>query len=743
MVLKSLAWEKKFVMLKRLRFLLTIGPFADIDAQTPDTVQVIETLFSLLLLGLVATGILTLLASSNPLTALILHALAALILVMLLMLLHRGYVLTTARVFVVSFWLMLTIINVGMGGINSPGISGYHALIVLAGILLGLRAALAVSASSIATLVLLHLASTQNLIAAAVPPVTSFSRTAVMMSITVLLTIGLLVTVRVVKDSVAQVNGKRSELENALNQLGQTTVSRDFVDNIVRSMSNLLIVLERDNTIRMVNQATCDILGYSETELVGSLFDNICEGYSLARIQNLATIDEEATSEHEITFRTRAGVLLPFAFTRSALRDGYGRVTGIVCIAQDITERKRMEQERETNAMRYRALFEQSYDGIVLLNTFGKPLAFNERASVLLGYSKEELRDLNYRDIFIAQPITEGHERNEETLWRVKAGVIPSTYERQLRRKDGSEFTAEVRLQMVQESDGSPMYIQCIIRDITARKLAEMEIARLYEIAQSQLRDLRELYTKVSGLERFQSLMMNLAKHDLRSTLASVEMHLKPITLQENRVLTADHMATLQDVFAMLARARHLLDELLTPNGIEVAPEATALDLSALTRQVVVQNAVYAVRKSQELATDISIQPVSVCGNKIQLLEAIFNLVENAIKYSPDEEYIQVRVRQENNEAILEVQDCGPGIPLHMHSEIFKPFVRVMTPQTEHISGTGMGLNLVQTIVARHNGRIIFRSIPGEGSLFGFALPLTENCADNDKGSAASNVASV
>lgn len=718
-------------MLKRLRFLLTIGPFADTDAQMPDTVQVIETLLNLLLLGLAATGVLTLLASSNPLTTLILHALAALILVMLLLLLRRGYVLTTARVFVVSFWLMLTIINLGMGGINSPGISGYHALIVLAGILLGLRAALAVSASSIAVLFLLHLASTQNLIAASVPPVTSLSRTTVMMSITVLLTIGLLVTVRVVKDSVAQVNEKRDELENALRQLGQTTVSRDFVDNILRSMSNLLIVLERDNTIRMVNQATCDILGYSETELVGSLFDNICEGYSLARIQNLATIDEEATSEHEITFRTRSNVLLPFAFTRSALRDGYGRVTGIVCIAQDITERKRMEQERETNAMRYRALFEQSYDGIVLLNTFGKPLAFNERASVLLGYSPEELRDLNYRDIFIAQPITEGQERNDETLWRVKAGVIPSTYERQLRRKDGSEFTAEVRLQMVQESDGSPMYIQCIMRDITARKLAEMEIARLYEIAQSQLRDLRELYTKVSGLERFQSLMMNLAKHDLRSTLASIEMHLKPITLQENRLLTADHMATLQDVFAMLARARHLLDELLTPNGIEVTPEDTALDLSALTRQVVVQNAVYAVRKSQELATDISVQPVSVCGNKIQLLEAIFNLVENAIKYSPDEEYIQVRVRQENNEAILEVQDCGPGIPLPMQNEIFKPFVRVMTPQTEHISGTGMGLNLVQTIVARHNGRIIFRSVPGEGSLFGFALPLAENCAKN------------
>src|SRR5690606_26259900 len=158
--------------------------------------------------------------------------------------------------------------------------------------------------------------------------------------------------------------------------------------------------------------------------------------------------------------------------------------------------------------------------------------------------------DLNYRDIFIAQPNLDRQERNEETLWRVKAGVIPNTYERQLRRKDGSEFTAEVRLQMVQEADGSPMYIQCIIRDITARKLAEMEIARLYVIAQGQRRDLRDLYAKVSSLERFQSLMMNLAKHDLRSTLASIEMHLKPIAMQENRTFTAEHAATLQDVFA-------------------------------------------------------------------------------------------------------------------------------------------------------------------------------------------------
>lgn len=722
-------------MLKRLRFLLTIGPFADADAQTPDTtVQVIETLLSLLLLGLAATGVLTLLTARNPLTAAVLHTLAALILGLLFLMLRRGYVLTTARTFLVSFWIMLTVINIGLGGINSPGISGYHALIVLAGVLLGVRAALLVSVSSITAVFLLHLAAVQNLIATPNPEIPSVSRTAVMMSITVLLTIGLLVAVRIVKDSVAQANEKRRELESALRQLGHTTVSRDFVDDVLRSMSNLLIVLERDNTIRLVNRATCKTLEYSETELVGKLFDIICDSHSLTRVQDLSTIESDAKTEHDIVFRTKSGKLKRFSFTRAALREANGTVSGIVFIAQDITERKRMEYERERDARRYKALFEQSYDGIVLLTEWGKPVDFNERASVLLGYSPEELEGLNYRDIFIAQSHGESYERSDETLWRVKAGIIPSTYERTLRRKDGSEFTAEVRLQMVKEADNSVMYIQCIMRDITARKLAELEIARLYDIAQGQLNDLRELYARVSGLDRFQTLMMNLARHDLRNALSRVEMQLKAVGIHENRAFTDEYATALQDVFATLAHARHLLDELLTPTGGEVIPENTMLDLSALARQVVVQNAVYAVKKSQELATDISTQPVSVCGNKIQLLEAIFNLVENAIKYSPNEEYIQVRVRQENNEAILEVQDCGPGIPPHMHSEIFKPFVRVITPQTEHISGTGMGLNLVQDIIDRHNGRIIFRSTVGEssGSLFGFALPLADadNCGD-------------
>ncbi|PJF22602.1 MAG: hypothetical protein CUN56_05195, partial [Phototrophicales bacterium] len=77
--------------------------------------------------------------------------------------------------------------------------------------------------------------------------------------------------------------------------------------------------------------------------------------------------------------------------------------------------------------------------------------------------------------------------------------------------------------------------------------------------------------------------------------------------------------------------------------------------------------------------------------------------------------------------AIFTVEDNGFGIPEAEQQNLFKPFYRVKTPETEHIKGTGLGLHLVKNMVERHNGQIIFRSTYGVGSTFGFKIPIAEH----------------
>src|SRR5690606_27634271 len=115
---------------------------------------------------------------------------------------------------------------------------------------------------------------------------------------------------------------------------------------------------------------------------------------------------------------------------------------------------------------------------------------------------------------------------------------------------------------------------------------------------------------------------------------------------------------------------------------------------------------------------------ILVQGDPTDLYEAISNLIGNAIKYTPQGGRVDVLLKKMDGWALLEIEDTGFGVPVDLQSNLFKPFYRAKTQETQHIDGTGLGLYLVKSIVERHGGKMRFRSIYGKGSVFGFQLPL-------------------
>ncbi|HVO71116.1 MAG TPA: ATP-binding protein [Aggregatilineaceae bacterium] len=117
-----------------------------------------------------------------------------------------------------------------------------------------------------------------------------------------------------------------------------------------------------------------------------------------------------------------------------------------------------------------------------------------------------------------------------------------------------------------------------------------------------------------------------------------------------------------------------------------------------------------------------------VRGDPVLLGHAIFNLIQNAIKYTPPGGQIMIRVYQKNYggkpKIAFEVQDNGVGIPLAQQEKLFEPFYRVQQAGIEDIPGKGLGLSVVRAAVEHHKGRVYVDSAPGEGSLFGFWVPV-------------------
>jgi len=106
------------------------------------------------------------------------------------------------------------------------------------------------------------------------------------------------------------------------------------------------------------------------------------------------------------------------------------------------------------------------------------------------------------------------------------------------------------------------------------------------------------------------------------------------------------------------------------------------------------------------------------------LSQALINLLNNAIKYSPEHKAITVGVRREQDRVLLSVSDRGMGIPRSEHRRIFEKFYRVETSLVHATKGSGLGLALVQHITEAHGGHVELRSTPGEGSTFTLSLPV-------------------
>lgn len=237
--------------------------------------------------------------------------------------------------------------------------------------------------------------------------------------------------------------------------------------------------------------------------------------------------------------------------------------------------------------------------------------------------------------------------------------------------------------------------------------------------------------TALHRLSQLKSQVIRIASHDLRNPLQLAGGFFQ-ILLEELPPLTKMQEDLAGRVLHHLNAMERLIDELLELERIEV-PEGRLrelVDMGQLVQQVVNEYRWQAEAKGLRLWTELSRGVSPVEGDRRMLCQAVGNLLDNAIKYTPEGGSITVRLWQEDGEVMLSVKDTGLGIPSEALPHIFEHFYRARQPGTEHISGTGLGLSLVQSIVHDHRGRVWAESegIPGKGSTFYIALPSAQSC---------------
>jgi two-component system CheB/CheR fusion protein len=352
-------------------------------------------------------------------------------------------------------------------------------------------------------------------------------------------------------------------------------------------------------------------------------------------------------------------------------------------------------QRHVADLARFRALLDVATDAIVVVELPAYEIVdANRAARALLGAAggRPEGRPLA---AFFSAPVW----RRLERLIR-PASESSRAPERHVVRV-GGRGGRELEIASREEAFGPNRYLVLDARDVTERRRAA--------------RALVEAKDDAERLGRAKSEFLSIASHELRTPLAALQLRLQ----QALRSGRADPRIE-QQLLGPVRRLSDLVDDLLEVSRLERGPfglDRARIDLRTVVAGVVEE---FQSRISDRRVALAGGAPVPVLADGKRAAQAVSNLLENAVKFSPLESSIEVRVWCDARSAFVAVTDHGPGIPMEDRGRLFTPFSRL--PAARTVPGLGLGLYLSRQIARMHGGDIVAGDTPGGGATFTLSI---------------------
>ena len=364
-------------------------------------------------------------------------------------------------------------------------------------------------------------------------------------------------------------------------------------------------------------------------------------------------------------------------------------MTGIGGLAGTTIQNAELFEKLRAAHQRYRELFEDSIDPMLITDWQGNILEANRQAMLLSGYSNDELHSLTIDQLHEVHWDRTGAEY--ETLRENRT----CSYESSLHRPDSTQVPVEVHARRVEFDENDS--IQWILRDITERKeldsLRDDLTAMIYHDLRSPLANI------VSSLD----VLYSMVPEDDKDTVLSI------LKIAEN---STDRIQRL---------VSSLLDVSKLESGQPVADQK-AVETLELIKSAVADVTPVAGGRRQTLTTDLPDHLAPIWVDEDMARRVLINLMENASKFSPPGGKIEIGAHHDTEWIHMWVRDNGPGIPPAEQDRIFDKFTRLRG--TSKPGGLGIGLAFCRLAVQGHGGRIWVESEPGHGSTFHFTFPV-------------------
>lgn len=311
-------------------------------------------------------------------------------------------------------------------------------------------------------------------------------------------------------------------------------------------------------------------------------------------------------------------------------------------------------------------------------------------------------------------------------------------------RQAVNELSGELTLDSVLE-EGTTFHLQFPIRQeaITDTKVAELEqqlevsqqqslvyardLQRLYTHLQDTYHDLQDVAVQLEEANKLKAGFLDAISHELRSPFVPIDFALQAFPRYGLDNLTEEQRGLLEQLKENTQDARQKINNLVSYAALvkkQGRLKRTPLDMPTLIAEAVTLHQAKADLREINLHTQVPDKLVLPAGDKERIGDAIWHLLDNAIKFTSPGGEVTLRAREEKGYIVIEVQDTGIGVPVERQKEVWDSFGRMRDGLRRGLEGLGLGLSLVRYVAAAHGGDVLLESEPGVGSVFGFWLPV-------------------
>jgi PAS domain S-box-containing protein len=478
---------------------------------------------------------------------------------------------------------------------------------------------------------------------------------------------------------------------------------------LLESAPDAIIITRGDGRIELVNAQAERLFGYARDQMIGHpvdmlVPDRLRSGHE-RHVQRYFT-DARARpmgAGIELYGRRQDGSEFPVEISLSPLETESG--TMAISAIRDISDRRKADAK-------FRALLESAPDAMVIVDRAGRIAIVNAQTEQMFGYRRHELLGQPV-EVLVPMPYRQRHERHRhDYVTAAHARPMGAGLELFALRKDRTQFPVEISLSPLETEDG--LLVASAIRDITARKRAEAERDRLLQERAAH-----------AEANRVKDEFLATLSHELRTPLNAI-LGWTSLLLKEPGFAGKTRHA-LETVLRNAQAQTQIVEDLIDLSRVvtgKLRIDARPIDLADVVNAAIDVMRPAADARGLTIAVAPELTSYLTLGDEDRMRQAVWNVLSNAVKFTPEGGVVTVRLSRSERAIRLEVQDTGIGIAPEFLPHVFDRFRQADSSMTRLHGGLGLGLSIVRSIVEAHGGTVVATSAGvGHGATLTIDVP--------------------